>query len=71
MQKIAFSLQPFIKQVDLLVVCRDNNSVTGDRDRRRLPELGDRRLVSRLGSMNPYRFLVRAVTDPHLLQIIH
>lgn len=72
MQRIAFSLlQTFIKQVDLLVVCKDNNSVSGGGDRRRLPELGDRRLVSRLRSMNAYSFLGGAVIDPYLLHIIH
>lgn len=35
MQRRAFSLlQTFIKQVDLVVVCKDNNSVSGDKDRR-------------------------------------
>lgn len=34
-----------------------------------LPDLGDIRLASRPGSMNPYSFLARAVTDPYLLRI--
>lgn len=62
MQRTTSSLlQTFIKQEGLVVVCKENNSISGNRDRR---------LASRPESKNSYSFLAWAVIDPQLLHIL-
>lgn len=63
MQRTTSSLlQTFIKQAGLVVVCKDNNSVSGNRDRS---------LASRPESINSYSFSAGPVIGPQLLQILH
>lgn len=46
----------------MVVVCKENNSVSGNRDRR---------LASRPESKNSYSVLAWSVIDPQLVQILH